>query len=531
MNKFYLSLLTVLCFFSFSASAVPTDYLVLSWSEESGIQAEYHQIVDLPVRQTHQSNQSSHDLVQLISEEGTVVGEVSLKHARYTRAEYHGHNHIEGEAMINEEVVFVVRAQRGLVTQMILPDSLDSSRQMVNFNTLVDSAITKGPQVFKSTQGGIDNRINLLFMGDGYTSGQENDFNADVDAVVAYMQTFEPYQSYANFVSFDRLFTISNESGADKPSPCFNPTTFVDTAFDAKYCTSNIERLLTVNGSKIYTAAAAVPNWDEITVIVNDDHYGGAGGSFSTISTHDSADDVFIHEYGHSFTNLADEYTTPYPGFPACSDVSGNAPCEVNVTDETIRNNIKWNYLIAGSTPIPTPETSPFNNVVGLFEGARYMDSDVYRPQNNCNMKSLGQSFCAVCQQAYVNRVYTVAYAAGGNPLNLIEPGSSSPAATVNGMVSMPMTFALDTLQPAHDLQITWYIDGNSQGPINSSDVNQSWQFTPPTSGLVEITVKVKDNSSLVDVSQHDSLPEFEYIWQVDVQPFVDLIFTNGFET
>ncbi len=520
-----------LFFLSFSVHAVPTDYLVLSWTEQDGLVSEYHQIVDLPANRPLKVDADDRYNIQLVGFDGQNVGHVSMKNALLTRSEFHGEEHIDGRVFENEEVTFVIRIQQGLVKQLILPKFLNANKSFIDFEALVRGAKKQGPQIVKSTRAGADNRINLLFMGDGYTSGQSNDFNADVDAVIAYMETFEPYQSYANFTSYDRLFTASSQSGADKPSPCFSPASFVNTAFDAKYCTSNIERLLTVNSTKVLTAAAANPNWDEIAVVVNDGVYGGSGGFFSTFSTHAFSDDIFIHEYGHSFTGLADEYDSPYPGYPACSDISGSSPCEANVTDVTTRNNIKWNHLIAGATPVPTPDIPAYSNSLGLFEGARYLSSGMYRPVSACNMRVLGYGFCAVCQEAYVHRVYEVLYAQGNTKLSLIEPDSAVPVSqNPSGMVATPMNFSVMTLQPSHDLSVTWYVAGVSQGTTQSSQVTQSFQFTPANSGNVEVKVRVKDNSSLVDASQHGSLPHFEHVWQVNVQPLVDLIFENGFE-
>lgn len=82
-------------------------------------------------------------------------------------------------------------------------------------------------------------------------------------------------------------------------------------------------RLVVVDDAAVLAAAAAVPNWDRILVLVNDITYGGSGGPLLGSSVHPQAPDIIRHEYGHSFTGLADEYDTPFPGFPACSDVSG----------------------------------------------------------------------------------------------------------------------------------------------------------------------------------------------------------------
>ena len=145
-----------------------------------------------------------------------------------------------------------------------------------------------------------------------------------------------PYSTYRNFVNTATLFTTSTQSGADHPpfsascastpfpSCCADPTaqtdtragTFVTTAFDATFCSSNIHRLLVVDNAKVLAAAAASPDWTQIFVIVNDTTYGGSGGTLiATLSTNPTALSIAQHEYGHSFTELTDEYSDVLPGF------------------------------------------------------------------------------------------------------------------------------------------------------------------------------------------------------------------------
>jgi hypothetical protein len=512
------------------AQAVPSDYLVLKWTPLTGLQAEYHQVVDLPAKQFLLNQKPEQMALRLDGAEGQLAW-MDLSQAQLRRGEFHGHEHIDGFTEQAEEVVFVVRAPVGWVKQLTLPMGLDRSHWSHDWQQLIRSAVSKGPQSLhrQAPSGSVDNRVNLLFLGDGYVAAEESAYHQDVDDVLAEMTLIEPYQSYAEFLSYDRLFVASNQSGADKPAPCFNPVNFVDTAFDAKFCTNDIQRLLTVNASKVYTAAAASPNWDEIVVIVNDSTYGGAGGAFSTISTNSLAADVFIHEYGHTFTRLADEYTSPYPGFPACSDINGPA-CEANVTDETVRANIKWNHLIDGSTPVPTPVDAGFDSLIGLFEGARYQTTGMYRPRRFCTMSTLGSTFCAVCQEAYVFRVYAVPYADGGALLSLIEPGTALPASSaVQGMVGVPLQFSVNTLQPSHDLQVTWLVDDAILSAGSSGVMQQSLQYTPQSAGEVTIKVRVVDQSPLVHSSRQAELPVFEHSWTLTVVPFVDLIFADGF--
>ncbi len=529
MKKIKIILLSMLSFLSAESFAVPTDYMVLRWSEQSGLVVDYHQVVDLAENKFVSKSMPNEKAVTLIGNDGEKVW-VPLKKFQITRSEHHGIDQIDGLHLENEELVFVVRIAQGWTKTLSLPNEHGKAVIQYDWQQLVSSAEKKGPQkLTKAVSGAQDNRINLLFLGDGYTSGQQSAYNQDVDGVISYMQTFEPYLSYSNFLSFDRLFVSSNESGADKPAACFTPSSFADTALDATYCTSNIMRLLTVNSSKVYTAAVGNPDWDEIVVIVNDDEYGGAGGAFSTISTNALATDVFIHEYGHTFTRLADEYDYPYPGYPNCSDVNGPA-CEANVTDVNNRNDLKWSYFVTQSTPVPTPVDSGYNHLMGLFEGARYLTSGMYRPINSCNMRDLGAAFCDVCKEAYVLRVYDVNYADGGK-LKLIEPGTMAPInSSPDGMVSVPMNFSVDSLQPSHDLSVTWLIDNVPQSSSNSSAVTQSFVFTPTQTGMTSVKVRIKDNSPMVHNSRHNELPTFEHEWMVDVQPFDDDIFENGFE-
>ena len=181
----------LLALFTTVTHAVPTDYLVLSWNEQAGLVAEYHQIVDLPANRKIESPHRDHHNVQLLGADHELVGEVSLKHALYTRSEHHGHHHIDGQVFKNETISFVIRSQQGLVSQIKLPETMNTLDQVHDFNQLVANAKALGPQTYtQSHRGGTDNRINLLFMGDGYTSGQQSTFNTDVDSVVAYMLTF-----------------------------------------------------------------------------------------------------------------------------------------------------------------------------------------------------------------------------------------------------------------------------------------------------------------------------------------------------
>src|SRR5262249_12613300 len=154
--------------------------------------------------------------------------------------------------------------------------------------------------------------------------------------------SISPYAEYKNFFNVRVLFVPSAQSGADHPACPSDPSTVdpkkgqtADTAFDATYCGNGVVRGVTVNTAKVLAQAAVAPETDRIAVIVNDDEYGGSGGPVWVTSTHRQAFEIAQHENGHSFAGLTDEYTSAFPGFPKCSDVSGSRPCEPNATDQT----------------------------------------------------------------------------------------------------------------------------------------------------------------------------------------------------
>ncbi len=387
-----------------------------------------------------------------------------------------------------------------------------------------------------STVGGSGNRVDMLVMGDGYTSAQSAKFATDAGNLINSFYGIPPYSTYRNFVRTSTLFTASPQSGADHPtydphcagrgSPplicCADSEmqgdplngTFVNTAFDAGFCASNIYRLLVVSTSKVLAAAAAMPDWDEILVIVNDPTYGGSGGPMAVVSTNGAAVQVAQHEYGHSFTRLADEYTSAYPGFPACSDISGPA-CEPNVTDQVVRTLIKWFPWIDPGTPIPTPGGFG-SGVVGLFQGARYLSTGMYRPQSSCTMQTLGAPFCKICSQEYVLRLYRGGWGVPSSGIDNIEPGSETPAP---GPVSMAfpgsVTLAVELLQPVGgpSLNVAWLVNG----VVVPGAASPSYTFSPGGPGTYLVEIRTKDMTPLVNAVMAGTSLNHSRAWTITV--------------
>src|SRR5262245_24577643 len=185
-------------------------------------------------------------------------------------------------------------------------------------------------------------RVDLVIMGDGYAASDlgTNQFADDVEAFVQNMFLQEPFLEYRAYFNVHRVDVTSNESGVDHPER----GVFRDTALDSSYNCAGIQRLICVDTAKVngvLSRTALAPNARElILIIVNDTEYGGSGGTVAVASIHPSAVEIILHELGHSFGLLADEYGGPPP--PSCNPSAVNP----NVTGETTRALIKWNAWI-----------------------------------------------------------------------------------------------------------------------------------------------------------------------------------------
>lgn len=234
-----------------------------------------------------------------------------------------------------------------------------------------------------------------VMLSEGYTELEFEKFQHDSFHLIDAFLSTSPWKEYKSAINIYTVFTPSDESGADHPTDGI----YVDTAFDATFDTYGISRLLTVNEAKAFNAASQIPYFDAVFVLVNDDQYGGSGGSVIAVSTHEASKDIAMHEAGHVIGKLADEYENPYPGYP-------EGDWEPNVTFHIQKDKIPWKNWIDVDTPLPTPNCSP--DSIGAFEGARYRSDGIYRPKHICKMRTLNQPFCEICKEALVLNIYNI---------------------------------------------------------------------------------------------------------------------------
>lgn len=551
-----------------ASASFPARYLVLEITRDGSIEPVFYRDVELASPLLGKSEQElsrtwlaardpgSLRIVELENAAGEIVFRDLLALESRLRAEFHGELQADGTWEIETHDVpprerFSVALRLPYVpgSRLLIKDNetsaFDLERLAATADQLPYAAISELASSSINPEGSPSNKVDLLIMGDGYTTNAS--FTADASALESAFFNITPYSEYKNYYNVSTLYTASTQQGADHPpfnAACMgdNPAccadtlaqtdplagTYVNTAFGGRYCAFNIHRLAVVNESAVFSAASAVPNWDHILVVINDDTYGGSGGSLSVVSTHDDAVDVARHEYGHSFTDLADEYDSAFPGFPICSDIVPPA-CEKNVTDQTVRPLIKWAPWIEGATPVPTPEGVPaWASKVGLFEGARYRTTGMYRPRDSqCLMHFLGMPFCQVCAQSYVLRLYDGGWGTPASGIDMIEPGSESPSP---GMVNVntPATFSVDLLAPVGGPppSVAWLVNGV---PRPGAD-EDTFVFRPVQTGTYTLEVEVGDTTTLVHPAMAGASLETSRTWTVNVLS-VAMIFKDGFES
>lgn len=236
-------------------------------------------------------------------------------------------------------------------------------------------------------------RFVFVVIAEGYTAVEIQKFDNDCQNIITTFFSSTPWHEYQSLINVYSIFTASNQSGADIPSEDI----YVDTAFDATFDSYGISQLLTVNDAKVLNTAAQVPTFDAVFVLVNDPHYGGSSGSTIVLSTNSAAGEIALHEAGHLIGNLADEYNTPYSVYTEETE-------KPNITVETEREKIPWNLWLDADIPLPTPET--ITDKIGLFEGADYNPSEIYRPKHDCKMRELGVPYCEICTEAIIRSIY-----------------------------------------------------------------------------------------------------------------------------
>lgn len=300
--------------------------------------------------------------------------------------------------------------------------------------------------------GPADNRADIAILGDGYQKSQLPQYAADAERVVAALFLQQPFRPYRRYFNVHRIDVTSRESGADHPER--DPPVERDTALGASYGCNGLDRLICVDYGRVYEVlqdSVQYTQRDIVLVLVNDPAYGGSGGAFAVASLDPAVVELVLHELGHSFAALEDEYVEE----SSCN--GGIEPWGPNATTVTLREQIKWNTgggpprgWIEPATPLPTSTSAP--GIPGLYEGANYCASGVYRPTWNSKMRSLYQPFEQINEEQLVKSIYNWVA-----PIDSYQPR----ARQVRLAPGAVKTFRVSGPRPTtHALQRFWYVDG-----------------------------------------------------------------------
>ncbi len=313
---------------------------------------------------------------------------------------------------------------------------------------------TPAPLITIQKSGEPENKVDFLIMGDGYTAAEAKKFEADARRMTEVLFSTSPFKENRRHFNVWAIAPPAHESGISRPST----GVYRDSPLGATYDAFGSERYVLTFDNRALRKAAQFAPYEFIEILANNRTYGGGGifNLYSTVSADNAfANYVFVHEFGHHFAGLADEYYTSSVAYAPASDRV--EPWEPNVTALLDVSTLKWRDLVspfAHVTPIPTPwskeEFEAYSREiqrrrtelrrnkrpeeemealfreelahekelfakekhagqVGAFEGAMYEARGFYRPEIDCIMFTRTDQFCKVCRRAIeqVIRMYS----------------------------------------------------------------------------------------------------------------------------
>ena len=285
-------------------------------------------------------------------------------------------------------------------------------------------------------------KVDLLLLGDGYTADEHDDFVAKAHEMADVLFATSPFKERKQDFNVWAVAPAAAQSGVSRPST----NTYRDSPAGATYDAFRSERYVLTFDNKAWRRIASSTPYDFVEILTNTETYGGGGiyGLYSTAAANGEwAPYLFVHEFGHHFAGLADEYYTSSVAYEAPEVIT--EPYEPNVTALLDPDNLKWKHLVDEDTPLPTPwpkqdyeehsigvqavraemrannvpesemnelfrftleysqklfAANEYKGSIGAFEGANYQAKGYYRSAQNCLMFTRVEHFCSVCSAA-----------------------------------------------------------------------------------------------------------------------------------
>ena len=256
------------------------------------------------------------------------------------------------------------------------------------------------PHRYMHRSGSAEDCIDVAILAEGYTEAEMDVFYKDAQATCEALFAHAPFDKLKDRFNIVAVASPSEDSGVSIPLKGEWKSTAVSSHFSTFYS----DRYLTTSRVKsIHNWLAGIP-YEHIIILANTDTYGGGGiyNSYTlTTAHHPMFKPVVVHEFGHSFGGLADEYfysDAPSPLYPYTVE-----PWEPNIST-LVDFKSKWQDMVPEGTPVPTPVKKSADEIftaVGVYEGAGYTSKGIYRPTTECRMKiNEAPVFCPVCQRS-----------------------------------------------------------------------------------------------------------------------------------
>lgn len=332
--------------------------------------------------------------------------------------------------------------------------------------------------------GSNDKRINIAVLGDGFTAAQQTAFVSSAQSTINYLFTKSPYIEYKNYFNAYAIKVVSAETGVKHPGtatdvtepviPVSNPNNYLGSSFDF-----GVHRCIYSNTTNkvAQVLSANLPDYDITYILGNSTEYGGCGGTYAFASLNGAANEIVVHELGHSFGKLADEYW--FAG-------SGESP---NKTQTSNPATIKWKNWVGV-------------NSVGVYP---YTESPTwFRPHQNCEMRYLDRQFCSVCKEQIIERIHSLV-----SPVDSYLPANLS---SVNA--NSNVTFTVNEILPIPNTLVNkWTLNGTLL-----ASTSNTLTITPSqlNSGNNTLLFSVTDNTTLVNVTGHSAVHFTNVSWTLN---------------
>jgi len=295
------------------------------------------------------------------------------------------------------------------------------------------------------------NRVDVVVMGEGFTLDQQDDFDTLSKVVLRNFPRSEVFEEYFAYHNFIRANLHSAESGVDGHNRTY------DTALDARL-SGGIQGQVAVSRQRVHAMLAELPEHDQLAIaFVKNGNLGTGGGGVASVGGRSPK--TMIHEWGHAFASLMDEYSSN-------TGHRGQVENGPNVARTEDPDQVPWKHWLERRV-----------SGVGIYQGAAGRPQGAWKPTNNCIM-DVGVDFCPICREAIVLEIYRLV-----DPIEGCRPAphdASSDPITIDMTRSVrelePVEFQVEILTPAsHGLLVCWWVLPEEQAPpFSELDLDRS---------------------------------------------------------